>query len=292
MTKLTKQNSESGQAIIILVMIMVITLAIGLGVVTRSVTSLSNSSKTEESSRAYSASQAGLEQAIEVTENGGTYSTTTLDLGNQASALTYVSPALPDVGQALEYPPIGKDTNAQFWLINPDTTPVGDYPQADPVYFYFGNPDPKPGAVKPAVELSFISQSIGGGYEVTKYFYDSDSSRRLNNGFSTPLSCDDDASNTVDTSNQSGSVFYCRLPGLFFIGQPIMIRARILYSDTPQKLALSPSSGGASLPALAHIYSSVGMSGTSQQKLQEFRQPYVVPPYFDFAIFSASDLSK
>lgn len=302
MKTLKRSNIESGQAIIILVMIMLVALTLGVGVISRSITSLSTSSKTEAGSRAYSAAQAGLDNGASTATTNPNPFTSQIDLGNQSTASITVGPALPDPGTpglALEYPPIGKDTNAQFWLLNPNPSGVGaNYPDTTPFKFYFGNLLPSSStAIQPALEVTFVYKNDAGVYGVSKFFYDPNNSRANGfggNGF-TALSGSDCHPNTgepVDTTNGLQSVFACKAPDITPLsGQhPVLVRARILYADTPQKLALKPV--GASLPPQARIITSIGYSGANQQKLQEFRQPYVVPPYFDFAIFSAADLTK
>ena len=54
-------HSQSGQIVIILLLLMLVILSIGLAVTQRTITNVSTSSQTEQSSRAFSAAEAGLE---------------------------------------------------------------------------------------------------------------------------------------------------------------------------------------------------------------------------------------
>ena len=57
-------NNERGQIILVLVLVITVALAIGISVVQRSLSDISTSTKVEESSRAFSAAEAGIERAL------------------------------------------------------------------------------------------------------------------------------------------------------------------------------------------------------------------------------------
>ena len=70
-----------------------------------------------------------------------------------------------------------------------------------------------------------------------------------------------------------------------------MVRVRVLYTKTEQSIAVAPLNNQ-SLPPHAEIYTAIGYDGTTQQEIQVFKMPFVVPAYFDYAIFSAGDITK
>lgn len=279
-----------GQAVIILLLIMFVALAIGLAITQRSLNDLSTSTKGEQSTRAFSAAEAGLEKALQSQS-----SIPSISLGNQSSATVNVTPTLPLANQALEYPPIGKDTVAQFWLANPQNL-TEYYPRNTDLNIYFGNANSDlNSADTPALEVNLITLDSSNNYNVTKYFFDPNSTRRNTNGFRDIPNCS--GTFTINTSNSPDTAtldrnFLCRvLIGNVPNQEPVMIRARILYTNTKQPISTSPL-GNNSLPPQATIYTSVGSSGQTQQTVQVFQLPFVVPHYFDFAIFSAGDISK
>src|SRR3989344_5511027 len=100
-------SKESGQVILILLLIMTVALGIGLSLVQRSLGDISTSIKVEQSSRAFSAAEAGIESAIKGNLTG-------VNFPDAKSSATVVS-TVPELGQALEYPPIGKEEIAHFW---------------------------------------------------------------------------------------------------------------------------------------------------------------------------------
>src|SRR5690242_2552024 len=118
--------NQKGQAIIILLLIMLVGLTVGLAITQRSLSDLSTSNKVEQSSRAFNAAEAGLEQALKVPcpspNPDGSCSLAPIDFADNGSSATSisVSPKLPQDSAALEYPqPIGKEGFAHIWLANP-----------------------------------------------------------------------------------------------------------------------------------------------------------------------------
>jgi hypothetical protein len=309
-------KKEKGQALIILLLIMLVALTVGLAITQRSLTDVASSNKVDQSSRAFSAAEAGIEKALQL---GGPTTVTSGELQSQASASVRSSGLLPKSGQALEYPPIGKETVAQFWLADPKTVPPNppttSYPANTALTIYFGrgnqgaNPyfntqDPD----LPAIEVNLISCVTSGGvcngtYKSYKTFYDPVNSRTGVNGNNfTPVGSNGTCQNFVGPFNTSNSrsadpndkdrYFRCGVTITTPVGEePIMIRARVLYTNTAQPIAVAPAPGQ-NLPQQAEIYTSIGLYGNTQQKIQVFKMQYVVPAYFDYAIFSAGDISK
>lgn len=312
---------QSGQVVIILLLVMVVALALGLSMIGRSTSEISTSTRTEDSSRAFSAAEAGIERALKVTPGNPVPG---INLSNRAQTSDIKAASLPiSPPSALRYPSFGKEAFAQFWLAKPeDITSAGGAPGQDGFpdeyynqpYFnvYFGIPlgtpplgydyDANPDN-KPAVEVNVISRD-GSDYVTNKYLFDTyrpgpDTTRNSNNF----LYCTElQPTNIVVNYDFKEDAFYCRaqIPsGTYFSGTdtqyPIMARIRILYSSISHPVALQPVTGASridDLPAQANIYTSTGTSGSVQRKLQVFRQKYVMPHYFDYVLFSAGQLDK
>lgn len=313
-------KEESGQTIIILLLIVVVALGIGLAVVGRSITEISTSTKTEESTRAFSAAEAGIEKALQQSSGqigvgaAGSLGGSQIPLTNQAQTQVNWNPSLPEsdcgagIGCPLEYPEFGKESFAQFWLAHPINT-SGGFPQL--VYaqnsfeVYFGKSDetytdayyalhPE---VKPAIEVAIIYRD-GDGYNSVRNFYDSYSvgaTSARNNSFQ---GCSQLVSTSPTKTNQSTSdnrYFYCRVVVDFSLAvdsthYPVMVRIRMLYSDISHPVALKPTAGF--LPAQVSVITSTGSAGTTQRTLQVFQQKAVMPNLFDFVLFSAGTLNK
>jgi hypothetical protein len=308
-----KNLNQKGQIIIVLLLVMLVVLSVVLAITQRSTTNLASSTETEQSTRAYSAAEAGLEQALQRgTSNpaAAPISSQTINLnGNTSTATIQNSGLLPVAGSqiAMEYPPIGRESIAQFWLVD-STTPANNY-NRNTFSIYFGNPtsmkayDDNLNAtaqnISPAIEVSTIKKTTIGAsvtYEVQKNYYDSNASRGTTNKFTTsnpPLNC---GSQTVNTILKTSSPFYCKADVSILNCDlanctPQLVRVRLLYSNVNHKIALAPVAGS-SLPPQVELYTSTGKAGISQKTLQVFRIKEMLPPWLDFAIFSVNDIVK
>lgn len=286
-----------GQITIILLLVTVVGLTVALSIVGRSTTELSTSTRTEQSTRAFSAAEAGIEQVLAGTVNFGNTGVATVPVGDN-TAMVESGGDLPGVNQALEYPPLSKEETAQFWLkdFRTGVTPV-NYTHAS-FNVYFGNCEGSGNcaadADKPAVEVTTITQT-GTSYTAFKKFYDSDSGRLGQNRFEA-ATCSGTSPSSINTSMSATSKFYCQAAISGYSGTLILTRVRLLYSNGRHKVALrKPDSGcvsGCDLPPQARLISSTGTSGEAQRKLQLFTVEKVVPFFFDYAIFAAGAITK
>lgn len=286
-----KQIKQRGQIIIILLLTILVGLGIGLVVTQKSITDVTISTQTEQSSRALSAAQAGLEKLL-LTDS--VVSIPTLD--NQATIQTQIENNLPAPGQALEFPDVSNDKIGYFWLATPGNCPCPPSPHyTNPVYtptspqldVYFGNTNSNE---NPAIEITIVTDS--SGFSATRHYVDTSSSRRLLNGFS-PCTQYSSSGISIDTSSGLGRKFTCKFTTPAYSGTPVLVRARILYTTIPQNVAVQPTGSGSLPTPQVKIYTSTGTSGSSQKKLRAYKFLYKsVPLFFDHAIFSAGDITK
>src|SRR3989338_8894129 len=105
-------RNERGQVVLILVLVMTVALAIGISVIQRSLSDVSSSSKVEQSSRAFSAAEAGIEKAIQTGNPivGG------IPLNNNSTIEGVDAKRIPEATKALEFKSIAKEEMAQVWL--------------------------------------------------------------------------------------------------------------------------------------------------------------------------------
>ncbi len=270
-------KSEKGQAILILILVMTVALAIGISVIQRSLSDISTSSKVEQSSRAYSAAEAGIEKAISANSS----ISQAIPLGNNSSITGVDKNPLPPSGQALEYSALSREEVAQVWLADPNsfTNPPAEVYQQSTLDVCWGNSNTD----KAALEVTIIYYSIGS-YQPRRWYLDNSSaSRNPPNGFdSVSVNCS--GSSSVCPNYQC----YKRLDSL--PSGLMLLRARLLYNNTSQPFAVKPTSG--SLPVQAATFVSTGTSGNTQRKVQVFKVPEVVPIYFDYSIFSQGAINK
>ena len=114
-------KNQNGQVVIILLMVVLVALAVALSVIGRSLNDVSSSTKIEDSSRAFSAAQAGIEKALQQGFTTESSSLAITSFSNQATASVNIYP-IPFPNVALEYPKIDKASFAEFWLADPSAT--------------------------------------------------------------------------------------------------------------------------------------------------------------------------
>lgn len=302
--KVSGMKNKKGQIVIVLLLTMLVALAIGLTITQRSITDIATSTQTEQSSRAFSAAEAGIEKALKAGDLP--LNIPSFDLGNQSKAEVKVADSLPRPKQALEFPPIGKDQVAQFWLANINQ-PFAPYYTQNKVDVYFGNV-PASSSV-PAAEINLIYRDSAGIYKSVKKFVDPDSSRS-GNGFSRceapdaiPNPAPINTTSSLNTTDASRS-FLCKYNFDFSAQSPLtpmIIKVRILYADDSQRVAVQPIIPGVgcttdpfsdcSLPPQATIYTSTGTAGQSQKTLQVYKAK-MIPLFFDYAIFATGEIKK
>lgn len=296
-------DNQKGQVIIILILVMTVALAIGLSVIQRSLSDISTSSKVEQSSRAFSAAEAGIEKAL----NCPTCASISVDFSetNQSSATVTknsLMPAVPAVGtrqEALEYPPLAKEEVAHVWLADYTSTanpPPAFYTQTT-LDVYWGNSTTD----KAALELTLVYWGTDPIDPIVKYrtrkWYLDHSIRTPDNRFEVVTNC-----GTGGNRPQGGITAYqCKkIIDLPSTGRYILLRARLLYNTSSQPFAVQAVScpGTAlncqdySIPPQARTLISTGIAGSTQRQIKLFRIDKVVPPYFDYAIFSTGAIDK
>lgn len=311
-------RKSKGQIVIILLLFTLVVLTIGLIITQKSVTDLSTSTSSYNSTQAFSAAEAGISDAIAQNKSSGSFALNNLGGANsQAGYNVTVQKDLPQTkGVGVEFPKgTGKELISQFWLANPnDLSAV--FPNTT-FNVYFGNAGTNPNSSDtPALEVKVLLCAVNGLGNCTNYYLDSydldpnnPRSGPTGNGF-TPITCTNPSpiQTVLSLNGSQDRKFFCKAPidlsssinpnpnspiskapiGL----RPILVRTRILYSSVPQPVAIIPSSSGDSLPPQVDVYTSTGSSGQSSKTVQAVVAHNVVPSLFDYAMFSIGDIQK
>ncbi len=302
--------NEKGQVVLLLILVMTVALAIGLSIVQKSLVDVSTSSKVEQSSRAFSAAEAGIEKALQGSSEPVNFS----DSGSSIKEITGTEelPCVP--GQAgciqtagrqvaLEYPPLAKEDAVQVWLASPKASLpncAGFICYTQPTLdIYWGNSQQD----KAALELTLVyfgkdpqdpvpAERNRDKYRSYKWYLDNLSVSR-NNGFEKVNCQDRQIGTTIYTCNKR--LDFAPVYQKDAANKLMLIRARLLYNNTSQPFAAQATGtcgAACSLPPQARSITSTGVSGETQRKVRLFQQYNVVPPYFDYAIFSAAAITK
>lgn len=296
-------KDQEGQVVLTLILIMTVALAIGISVVQRSISDVSTASKVEQSSRAFSAAEAGIESSLAFPSQGGTIS-----LPNEAQAsIKDTGWSIPETRsteqqKALRFPFLSREETAQVWLADPTSSNLPDcdtnkncYSQ-DTLDVYWG----ELGSDPPALELTLIYHE-SGQYTSRKWYLDSVVSRTPTNRFTlaacggyeveTDVGKDDyQCKYTLGNGSSDASDVNRPLPASL-----MLLRARLLYNNTPQSFAVQARDNCGrlcSLPPQKRVISSVGTAGSTQRHLWLEQTKNMVPPYLDYAIFSVGKIEK
>lgn len=293
--------NKKGQVILALILVMTVALAIGLSVIQKSLVDVSTSTKVEQSSRAFSAAEAGVERALQVGPTDVKFPE------NDSSAKvtdTGLIPAVPANAQQepLIYPPLSKEEIAQVWLSDPaanlPSCTLTDPAKPKPVCYkqttldiYWGNSTQD----KAALELTLIYHD-GSKYLSKKRYLDHTIVRNPANNFQ-QVPCQGYVVGSInfqckETIGDLNPPTDTPLPSAL-----MLLRARLLYNSSSQPFAVQPPPSAicgadCSLPPQARVLVSTGVSGETQRQVQVFQLNNVVPHWFDYAIFSAGEISK
>lgn len=294
---------NNGQIILILILVMTVALAIGLSIVQKSLVDVSTSSKVEQSSRAFSAAEAGIEKAL--LENTITSHSTPSFADNSSQVIsisdTGLTPCVPglagcpqaitDKQVALEdLVKVEKTDIYQAWLADFSSTanPPPVHYKKPALEVYWGNSAQD----LPAIELTVVYwDATNNVYSATNTKWYLDPVAR-NNGF-TKVNC-----NGGNKPNGGLLTYQCKVT----LGidtsplppYPILLRARMLYkASQPIAIGATEACGrDCSIPPQARIIVSTGLAGETQRRVMVSQKSRVVPPFLDYAIFSAGAISK
>lgn len=290
--------NSSGQIILILILVMTVALAIGLSIVQKSLVDVSTASKVEQSSRAFSAAEAGIEKALKDDRNLQNF----VDSSSSIKEITDsgLIPCVPGTYPcaqgagtrqlALETQPLAKEDIIHIWLADPfsSANPPSSFYTQNTLDVYWGNSNND----KAALELTLIYYD-GTSFKSRKWYLDwSSANRNPPNGFDT-VSC--------SGGSLAGYQCYKRLGDGIGVGNSsllpglMILRARMLYNTTSQPFAvqaIGTCGQSCSLPPQARIIYSTGAAGEALRRVKLFQQYKVTPSFFDYAIFSAGEISK
>lgn len=285
-------NNRSGQVLLLVLLAMAALATITLSVVARSVSDVSVTTREEESLRAFSAAEAGVEEGL-VADSVGTVITKDLEVPADAATATVST----YTAQVDNYPENLRQYNYPFELLSGEAATVwfvtknGD--EIEPcassacfngnLRFCWG----KPGSPQTSAVFLNVLYDSPSGYVSYPLGFDRDSVRRTGanaNNFSEPsLNC------TVGSQNYA---YYTDIntSALVAGATPILLRVTMLYNDTaPDIFGVSTS---ANLPTQGRRVTSEGQAGESVRRINAFLLNPEMPFVFDSALYSSGSISK
>lgn len=277
-------NSNTGQVVLMLVLITIVGLTIGLSLISRSVTDIRISSQIEQSGRAFSAAEAGVETALKAVTVNGTSGTITLPGASADYSVTSVGGST----NSLTFPLTEVGSSQTVWLIPHHSD--GTINEAGP--WDSGN---QPYPTTQSLDICFTAGAMGNPAVIATIYYKEASTYKV-----AKKAYDSQVRNNNFILADTGSG-YC--DGAFNFkktispvtdGDPATDDFGINSSATLLVLTIQPVYASASLavkpsfslPIQGSQITSVGQTSTGVVRKVQVNQGYpVLPQVFNFAFF-------
>lgn len=284
-----KQCYQSGQALIVILLVMAVGLTVGLASASRSITDIHISHQEEESARAFSVAETGIEQALlSQSEASGSVSLGGVDINYQVTVNSGGSTVFDFNGKKFA----AGDTQS-VWLVghnaDGEPDPSISYPPDGNVDVCWGSNAED----KLAVEVNLIYQNSDNSFGLIRGAFDADPIRGNNFDPSDNSSSCDDANLAFSEIIRFGvnKPGFQRLP----VGAiPYLLRIKLLYNGEELEPLAVKARGGNTLPSQGKCYESTARvinSGVTRKVRQ--CQFYKAPPaIFDYSLYSESGLLK
>ncbi len=304
-----KSANNSGQALLLVVLGLAVVLVVVLSVLSSTLTDVRIAGGEDESLRAFSAAEAGVEKQLIAADNGSLE-------GSFANTNASFTTALSSFGSGLNfnYPlSLSSGETATIWFVShaSDGSLIcdGSHPcfTGSKVKVCWGKSGTSNNSVTtPALELSFYYSNppfvAGSGdysnIKVARVVVDPNSGRLATNSF--------DASDAGTCSLGVSNYTFAKSVDLAALGIPATsygvagglqtMKVKLLYnSDTTQIIGADvnfPQNSGSTLPPQGSQIDSTGISGVSTRKVEVVRLYADLPPIFDAAVFSPVGLTK
>lgn len=296
--EMKNRYSQSGQVLLLVLLAMAALATMTLSVVSRSTSEVAVTSNEEESLRAFSAAEAGVEEAL-VNPTVGTTLEKDLQVpagaGNvEISSYSANIENYPTDSTKFPYPfELLSGETASVWFVTRDGDNIlpcggGNTCYSGAVTLCWG----KVGAPQPPAIVASVLYNKGGVYTVATVGFDDDATRRSGgidaNQFSAPIgSC-------TGANSIAGQQYRYRasidLNTLVPAATPILMRVSMLYNETTPHLFGVSTSGN--LPRQGRKVSSQGQSGEATRKIDAFLLNPEMPFIFDGALYSSNQISK
>jgi len=279
---------NSGQAVLVVVLVMVVALTIGLAISGRSVTDIKMSAQMEESQRAFSAAEAGIETAL-LSGAGGS--------GMAGNASYNVKVSDTDKTEFVFPDKIPADEPYQIWLVKWDDLNTKVYDK-DGIKIVWGNQNSNWANDNntPAIVITIVYKD-GNEYKFGKYALDPRTDRNNHFCLSNGNNC-----SGVSNWNTNGETINGKTPKTLQFSADIdlsnfrglgktlqLLRMKLLYNNNGQLLGVKALDSG-ELPSQGKVIESTGTAGETTREVNVLELGPSLPTAFDFSIFSEEDI--
>lgn len=275
-------KNQSGQALVLVLLSLSVVLTVVLFVLSRGVTDVAISSRQEESVRAFSAAEAGIERALVV---GTSFTDSIMGYDVTVSGLA--------TGSDFNYPvDLSSGDSATIWFVAHDSSPNF---KGNSMTVCWGKSGTSSGSAQtPAIEVSVFYDEIPGNpakIKIARSALDPNSGRRVSNSFDSV-----DGPCAVNGINYAFSKTINFCSGSANLGIPLNVcnstaggfqfaKIRMLYnSNSTQSLGISVIGG--SLPSQGQNIVSTGTVGGSNRRVNVIQNWPEIPNIFEYAVYS------
>lgn len=274
-----RKNHESGQIALISLLVLTIATTVGLSLIARTTTDISVTRNIEESSRAFSAAEAGIEEALK----SGIAASGEIDPALGVSYTVTIANISGSATNPFVFPQkTVNETTETVWLVahNADGT-INESPT-----YTAGSIDVcwSSESTIPALVVSVLYKKFGGSYQVAKAAYDP--AGRANN-FSAPTATTGGCGAGTNTTYKS-TISFADIGITPAADTLIALRIRPVYSGT--LIAVAPTQD---LPVQGNTIESVGKAGGDiNRKIVVYQQYRAPASIFDYAVYSEGSFSR
>ncbi|MDP3917854.1 MAG: hypothetical protein Q8Q30_01615 [Candidatus Woesebacteria bacterium] len=269
-----KRKNNSGQAVLIVLLSLSVVLVVVLFILSRSITDISLSTKEEDSSRAFSAAEAGVERALVIGNSSGSLELATFD-ANVAS--------FAQGSSVVTFPlSLKSGDNALFWFKRTGDATVYN---GNKVTLCWGSSTLE----LPAAEVTVFYKS-SNVYQVARATFDDPSSSRTPpNNFSSALT----SGCTIDnqTFQFKNQINFASL-GINGSDELLYMTVKLLYNNTVSHKIGIDVSGNGLLPSQGKKVNSDGSFADANRSIEVYQLHPETPPIFANAIYSSSGIVK
>ena len=293
MQRISDSNFQRGQALLIVVLVMVIALTVGLSLVSRSITNLRSTTEQENSQRAFSAAEAGVEQALKIEGTGALVPERTFTENNATIESVNVQEVKGSNFLLYGGNNIVKNDGADIWLSDYSTDSNERFLNAQDVNVRILWGESATDCSNAGMDISVITTTDTGNpranAQIIRYAYDPCSTRRSVNSLSSPT----DLSSPVSIGNVSfyQSIVIPVQKGLLIRIAPIFQNAKIGVQGYTYN-ASGALDASKDLPPQGRLIDSVGSAGDTKRKVRFFQgYPALPVEFFPYALFCARPAS-
>ncbi|MBI3290182.1 hypothetical protein HYZ78_02205 [Candidatus Microgenomates bacterium] len=290
-----KTNPQSGQALVIILLVLAVASTIAISLASRSVTDISITTKERESARAFSAAEAGVEEALIGGSTSGTLSggeTFSVISASSGGGTDFVWPGKVSSGEAVT-----------LWLVShKDDGTIGcggSYPcyTGSTISVCWGEPGTASGdSETPAIAAQVVYLNPAGSYagaRIARVASDPNSSRRANNNFADLTSSGATCGGESFAFSKNITFSDLGIPSSVYDTENGLqaISVRLIYNtSTPHPVAFVSDSDA--FPIQGTSVTSTGTAESSSRKIEVFQTFAEFPTIFGFGVSPGGAITK